>query len=76
MQNKNFSNPINQGSMSNNMGGNTGGNMNNNQNYSQHSDGNQNQNQKKVPNPANFKIVKCKNFDKGRLNFLYFKYLL
>ena len=26
------------------------------------------QNQKKVPNPANFKIVKCKNFEKGKHN--------
>lgn len=28
------------------------------------------QNQKKVPNPANFKIVKCKNFEKGKHIFL------
>jgi hypothetical protein len=25
--------------------------------------------QKKTPNPANFKIVKCKNFDKGKFYF-------
>lgn len=24
-------------------------------------------NNKKVPNPSNFKIVKCKNFEKGKL---------
>lgn len=23
-------------------------------------------NQKKIPNPSNFKIVKCKNYDKGK----------
>jgi hypothetical protein len=35
-----------------------------NMNYSQKVEDNS-QSQKKVPNPANFKIVKCKNFDKG-----------
>jgi hypothetical protein len=30
-------------------------------------DGNSQGGQKKVPNPANFKIVKCKNFEKGKL---------
>lgn len=27
------------------------------------------QGQKKIPNPTNFKIVKCKNFDKGKIYF-------
>jgi hypothetical protein len=30
-------------------------------------------NGKKLPNPANYKIVKCKNFEKG-INFSYYKF--
>jgi hypothetical protein len=29
---------------------------------------NNNNNNKKLPNPANFKIVKCKNFERGIIN--------
>jgi hypothetical protein len=28
----------------------------------------QGQNTKKIPNPSNYKIVKCKNFEKGKLD--------
>lgn len=41
--------------------------MNTNMNYAQNQNSNFQQ-QKKVPNPANFKIVKCKNFDRGKKN--------
>lgn len=27
---------------------------------------------KKLPNPANFKIVKCKNFERGNINSILF----
>lgn len=37
---------------------------NSNPGYSLKTDDGSSQNQKKVPNPANFKIVKCKNFEK------------
>ena len=34
--------------------------------------GNDNNGAKKLPNPANFKIVKCKNFERGNLIYQFF----
>jgi hypothetical protein len=31
---------------------------------------------KKIPNPANFKIVKCKNYERGKVYFLFFNLLI
>ena len=33
---------------------------------------NNNANAKKLPNPANFKIVKCKNYERGDYLFIFF----
>lgn len=30
-------------------------------------------NAKKLPNPSNYKIVKCKNFEKGKKQFFIFQ---
>lgn len=51
------------------MNGNDFGFMNNN-----NPNNNNFNNNKKLPNPANFKIVKCKNFEKGKnlkMSFLF-----
>ena len=33
--------------------------------------GNFNRTEKKIPNPGNYKIVKCKNFERGKFFYFY-----
>lgn len=43
-------------------------NANHDMDFHHNNSNNNNNNNKKLPNPSNFKIVKCKNFERGIIN--------